>query len=74
MTRATVTTTSIGVIVSRLCAMRTKLGIAKGGNAERRRKIRQHFPDDDEDQKREKGLAGKFPVQTRLSIFVKVHR
>src|SRR5262249_5387245 len=31
MTRATVTTTSIGVIVSRLCPMRTKLGIAKAG-------------------------------------------
>src|SRR3954447_8693846 len=31
MTRATVTTTSMGVIVIMLCAMRTKLGIAKAG-------------------------------------------
>src|SRR6185436_16589686 len=31
ITRATVTTTSIGVIVIMLCAMRTKLGIAKAG-------------------------------------------
>ena len=74
MTRATVTTTSIGVIVIMLCAMRTKLGIANGGNAQRRRKIRQHFPDDDEDQQREEGLAGKSPVQTGLPIFVKAHR
>src|SRR5262249_62281765 len=31
MTRASVTRTSIGVIVSRLCPMRAKLGIAKAG-------------------------------------------
>src|SRR6476661_5529058 len=31
MTRATVTTTSMGVIVIMLCAIRTKLGIAKAG-------------------------------------------
>src|SRR5262249_4168476 len=31
MTRASVTRTSIGVMVSRLCPMRAKLGMAKGG-------------------------------------------